>query len=297
MHFHLYARSNSLTRSKLYVNGKLTYDFTYETGADGRRIHSNTHRGASKHILLFGGSFAFGTGIDEDETVAYYLQEQLKDYEVYNYGISGTNPGIALKYLLALNEEGSSISQSEGIATYILLPFHIERIIFKNRPVVFTYGWGPWYEVENDKLVYKGLQREMPGYWFLRQLEKLTLYTKLRNTIRYKYFGLTEADVRRGARIAAFIFEEFQKQYLSKYPKGTFFVYLPGIFMNMKRYQIIIEELEKKGIHYFFYKNPRFVEQPYQKDFHLLDKHPNGNGAREMAKELMMGISQFACTP
>ena len=42
-----------------------------------------------KSLNFFGGSFAFGFGLNDNETMPYLLQKYLKNWKIENYGING----------------------------------------------------------------------------------------------------------------------------------------------------------------------------------------------------------------
>jgi len=100
---------------------KMVYDITYNIDNNQRRI-TPTDSKLSKYkgkINVFGGSWVFGEGLNDNETLPYYLQKIFPDYKVTNFGFHGWGPHNAL-YLLENNyAEFNSINillTSEGYA-------------------------------------------------------------------------------------------------------------------------------------------------------------------------------------
>jgi len=46
-------------------------------------------KGASKTIYIFGDSFVFGEGVNDEQTFSYLLQSEFKNYEVKNLAVGG----------------------------------------------------------------------------------------------------------------------------------------------------------------------------------------------------------------
>lgn len=55
----------------------------------------------TKRMLLFGDSFFYGLYVDDDETLAYHLQEKLPDWEIIPFGVSGYGTGQSLLVYLS----------------------------------------------------------------------------------------------------------------------------------------------------------------------------------------------------
>lgn len=79
------------TSRKLVTDtGEVIYDVVYTIDEDGFRAMPEAV-GKSPQVNLFGGSFAFGEGLNDDETLAHFLLESLrvgvKSYAVHGYGM------------------------------------------------------------------------------------------------------------------------------------------------------------------------------------------------------------------
>ena len=121
------------------LDGKVLYDVAYTFDEHHRRqvpVEGIAQR--PRFIALFGGSFAFGEGVNDSETLACYLAELAPSFCVYNYGFSGYGPQQAL---VLLSDEGfpEQVSQSEGLGIYVMVPGHVRRAIGSLRVVT---QWG-----------------------------------------------------------------------------------------------------------------------------------------------------------
>lgn len=118
-----------LTDSILYVNGMLVYDAHYETDALGRRITPVDHREArDKYLLILGGSFAFGEGVNQDETIAYQAALRAPHYMPYNYGCGGHGPQQTLARFEATDIR-AEVAEASGVGIYIFIDAHLLRAI------------------------------------------------------------------------------------------------------------------------------------------------------------------------
>jgi hypothetical protein len=52
--------------------------------------YDGTH--SNKEIWLFGDSFTYGWGVNDEESYPWLLQEEFRDYEIVNFGVSGYGP-------------------------------------------------------------------------------------------------------------------------------------------------------------------------------------------------------------
>jgi len=70
----------------------------------GLRIGKNTKRGNLEKVFIFGDSFTFGVGLDQEKTIVGILENNLKDYDFYNFGVASYSPTI---YLFNLEKQVS----------------------------------------------------------------------------------------------------------------------------------------------------------------------------------------------
>lgn len=149
------------TRSKkvrhiMRSENKIFFDATYSFDQYGRRVTPIASLASrKKFILLTGCSFTFGHGLNDNQTINYFLAKELPEYFPYNYAISASGPHVSM----ALAEESNfadEIPQAEGMMIYVSLGTeHIARATGR-LPSVSWLEDAPYYEKLGDELVRKG---------------------------------------------------------------------------------------------------------------------------------------------
>lgn len=136
------------------VRGEVVYEAMYETDEFHRR--ATDHPADPEHFLaIFGGSFAFGEGLSNGETLADTLAERLPSRALYNFGYSGYGSQHALVQI-SHDETWAGVNETSGDGLYLLIPHHIMRASGSMRVVT---QWGrhfPAYRLENDTLIHEG---------------------------------------------------------------------------------------------------------------------------------------------
>lgn len=75
------------------AEGHHLYDVTYSTGPDGFRVVPKASADSTSCVLLLGGSFVFGNGVQDSETFAAQLVKLGNGrVAVHNFGITGWGP-------------------------------------------------------------------------------------------------------------------------------------------------------------------------------------------------------------
>ncbi len=112
------------TRARQWAGSTLVYDVTYSTDADALRVTPPFAQGAPC-VLFFGGSFTFGEGVDDDQTMPWRFSE-LTGVAARNYGYSGYGPHQMLAAV-----EGGLVERTARcrpvLAVYQVMDHHILR--------------------------------------------------------------------------------------------------------------------------------------------------------------------------
>jgi hypothetical protein len=131
-------RAGIVSRAWKRVDGSTVYDVQYTIDELGRRATPlNLREDRSRFLLLFGGSFAFGEGVGDRETLSFFLAERAPRTMPYSYGFHGYGP----QHLLARLESGQlpgEVAESDGDLVYLFIDSHVNRAI--GSMVVYT-GW------------------------------------------------------------------------------------------------------------------------------------------------------------
>ena len=134
----------------------LIYQAHYTTDEYGRRRTPVSKSSQRRNFLLFFGcSFTFGTGVNDHETLPFYVGQLSRTSIPYNYGLGGGGP----HQMLAKLESGDIRKEIKGKAgklIYVFIFDHIQRAIGSMR---IAASWGsqmPYYTLEGNSLIRKG---------------------------------------------------------------------------------------------------------------------------------------------
>jgi hypothetical protein len=209
-------RANSIKKQ----GDEVIYSVVYTIDENNRRVtpYQNPSN-PNKFLLLFGDSFVFGEGVEDDQTLPFHLSQLATEYRVYNYGFSGYGP----QQMLARLEQptfSSEISETDGLAVYMFIDAHVERAIGS----MYVYNaWGadmPYYTVN-----WRG-ELEQQGSFRTGRPVLSTLYSRLAETEFARYYNLNiPGRLRKGHYwLTARIIAEARDEFLQHYPDGQFYV-------------------------------------------------------------------------
>lgn len=106
---------------KISINNKVDYTATHDN--EGKRITSKTPIRDKNNIWIFGCSFAYGVGVNNEESYPFLLQTFLKNYKVDNFAIPGS---ASIQSYLKLKEQLSK-GHTPKIVVVSYATFHEER--------------------------------------------------------------------------------------------------------------------------------------------------------------------------
>jgi|GEM_PF-2469296 len=105
-----------------------TFEFAYPGGHQAVATHTEfgrvTPSGKGRVIELHGGSFAYGLGLDDEQSLGWRLQERLPDFDVQSRAVPGHGPLQAWTALEQHLEQGTA--PYAMVVTYV--EFHDERV-------------------------------------------------------------------------------------------------------------------------------------------------------------------------
>lgn len=118
----------SRARARRRFGSELLYDVTYTIDETGLRVAPPFADGAGHECLLFfGGSFVFGEGVNDEETLPYQVGVRTRGrFRVHNFGFHGYGPH---QMLASLEDElvQGTIDCAPRHAIYLALPDHVIR--------------------------------------------------------------------------------------------------------------------------------------------------------------------------
>lgn len=267
---------------KRMADGKIIYDTIYSIDQFSRRVTPiGSRENVKKFLLFFGGSFTFGEGLRDNETIAFFVGESAENYMAYNYGFHGHSP-VEMLIKLQTKVLPKEIPQKNGILIYTYIDSHILRVIGSMR-VAATWGRNrPYFYLEENG----NLRRNGD---FATGRPRLTAVYQL--LVQSKILQLINLDIPiwitdKHLHLCARVIEEAAQSYHKQFPGSNFYVLIyPGsIYGNMlKRF------LANKQIGLLDYAN-LFDHQAPEYALAPGDWHPNANATQVIARKVVQDL-------
>jgi hypothetical protein len=280
-------QANARVKAEKVVDGQSVYDVVYTFDERHRRVvPGSENRDGQRLAVLFGGSFAFGEGLNDDETLAYFLAQESETITVRNYAFSGYGPQQALAQLQddSLFEE---TPPDEAIGVYVFIPHHVRRAI-GSMGVVSAWGLHfPFYEEdEAGSLGLRGtFNRSRPWRtWAYRQLarEQVLRYFKVDWPLR-----TNEGHLQLTARIIA----AAQEAFVARFEKGQFYVVIyPTTPEDEIDANVTVTAFEQAGLTVLDYS--RAIDMTDDGMRIRGDRHPTAKANELLAERLAHDLSK-----
>jgi len=287
------------------VDGEQLYDATYTIGSDGLRISSPiTHHGESRQqcILFFGGSFTFGQGVEDNQTLPYLINLNSKGkYRSYNFGVQGYGAHhmlSALQHGFVETTVDCDLSQVSHVFYQAILD-HVRRAVGR----IDTWSrHGPKYNLTEDgEFEFQGLFADSEGEIDIRSLKQRFIDQIARSMI-YRSIGMDDYLSQYGENTIQFylaIVEEARDVVRSKYPDAEFHVLLWD--RNDIDSKQIVEGLREKRIALHLMSDILFGYQPDDPKsryrLHERDAHPSSLAYELIARYLLSTILESGEPP
>lgn len=154
------------------------FDSLMTTDALGRRA-GQVRSGPT--LLFFGGSFCFGLGVDDDQTLPEQTAAILGGTAL-NYGVGGYGTHQVLYLLETLPVE--DLPEGPRQLIYVFIPDHVRRAIGKFSSFRWNQGQAPCYQVSAEG------RAVLKGTWLSQNPWTGRLYTLLEHSFLAKAVGL-----------------------------------------------------------------------------------------------------------
>lgn len=168
------------TSRKLTSEGDVIYDVVYTIGADGYRTDIQS---TDFSAYIYGGSFTFGEGLNDNETLSSYL--------FHNHGISSKNVGIhgyGMHQALYNIEQGLVPQREKMVNVLLTAPWHALRSSCKP-----TYASGtPKYELTEEGIQLNGVCAG--GSFAKRVLQRSNVFNLFASLIEEVHV-ITDSDI------------------------------------------------------------------------------------------------------
>lgn len=140
------------TKERYLYDGNLIYEVTYTTDSHGLRVGPPVGDVPPELcILFFGGSFVWGQGVENDETLPYQVGVKTAErYSVWNFGFGGYGP----HQMLAAVESGfvrRAAPCTPRHVFYLAISEHVNRAVGRTR----SQEKGPRFVLRADGTVHR----------------------------------------------------------------------------------------------------------------------------------------------
>ncbi len=224
--------------------GKTIFDVVYSADEYGRRITPLKNRiQRNKFVLFFGGSFTYGQGVEDNQTLPFGVGNKAPQYTSYNYGFHGLGPFDILAKIENINFH-KEVKEKNGILIYTYIDGHIHRTVGS----MVVMGWmsdGVYYQHNHKGLVRCGSFET--GRPILTAIYKTLNKSEILKVLKIN-FPITFKD--RHIILVAETIAKMQKEFKKKYPYSSFYVLIyPGSRHGNK----LMEYLDEQNILYLNY--------------------------------------------
>ena len=274
-------------RYRKFPDGTPIFQYTFKTDQYGRRTVDDNYKYSKTkpHLILFGGSNTWGGGLNDEETLQYFLGKKIPGYNLYNYAVEGYGPQHVLA-LLEKEDISSQVDSDRGIAVYVLIHHHVLRAIGSTHS--FWIFSSPYYNLDENGLHRKGSFES--GRPFITGIYKtFLLCKKFSNALKLLNADIPLKVTEKHIRLTAEIITEAKKKYEQKF-NGRFYVLMHPLSvslpnMSLEHFENLIHLLEENGITVLRY--PVEIKDSY---FISNDTHPTGEFNKILANKLADSI-------
>lgn len=265
------------------VNDSLIYKQGYKIDAFGRRITPSTKPDSiyNHFALITGCSFAFGYGLNEHQTLSYFV-DSLIGFRGYNYGVAGhgTQQTLALLQNRKLNQE---ISEPNGLLIHLFIDDHIPRLIGSRRLIKLWATNFPYYHLNGEELERTG------SFWSGRHFQT-RFYRAISQSAFIDLFDIDFPWYVSDEHLELFgaVLTESEREFQAQFPQGEFLVVIGP---NSKLAPKIISVLEERNIRVLNLSELLDKEQDEYK-IHWTEGHPNERYYLEITKAIKQHIKE-----
>ncbi len=263
------------------VNGTDTvFDVHYSIDHFNKRITPGFDSTKKNYALFFGCSIGFGFGLEDDQTLAYQVQEQGESVNSYNFAISGTGTNHMLAEF-QYRDLSQQVAEKDGCGYYIFFWDHIYRAIGTMTRYTEWLHLAPYYKMQNGKLKRDKLFKD--GRPFISDM-----YERLYQTNIMKYFEL-DLPLKLNDSHFDLVTEmvlETKRAYEKQFGNDKFYlvIYPNYVAYTPEQMQIFKSYLKKKKIKFIDLSHKIVYGGKYTLQG---DAHPNAETNKLIAKYLL----------
>jgi hypothetical protein len=260
-------------------NNRVIYNVTFTTDSHGRRVTPEKNSPPKdRSIMFFGSSFTFGDGVQDNETMPYYVAQNVPYCRVYNYGFFSYGP----QHMLAALENShitDEVKEHPVMLVYTFIDASI-NIAIGSMNVYNDMGENmPFYTLDTD-----GKLRRNGTFSTGRPIISL-MYKCLGKSNLLKSLHLDIPRIRsQHIALTARIIEESRNRFRDRFGSRDFYViFYPGSQYSRK----LIPYLKQADIKYFDYSELFNLKDPLfyiEGDMH---SHPSPRAYEAIANKFI----------
>ncbi len=270
-----------IVRNRYAIGEKEVYNYPYRQvkGTPFRFIPNNSENKniiPDKHLILLGGSFAWGQGVSDEFTFSNLVMKDIPQTKVFNISIPGAGPNSILKTLdlIPFDQIGKF---KKGKTIFVLIDDHLGRVLGDLYHMIDMFN-EPYYVLgPNEEAIYKGT--------FLEGRPILTsVYNFLSKSKFFRKFGFVSnsATSLRSRKLTCAVLNGIRNRIEKELPESEFSIL---VYPNSKVVPKLIEEcFIPRNIKYFDYS--QLVLQEQFSEYFLEDGHPNAKLVKKVFEEL-----------
>ncbi len=253
--------------------------YTYTGNGSRLTVYPSDYTDKNKHFILLGGSYAFGHGLPDEDTLTSQLAQLASGFEFFNFGFQGGGPVTSLA-LVSESNFSQRIQQESGLTLFLWTPFHINRI--KGMPR--NYFWYSNFQY----IDYLDSQKKDLGY-ARKHIEAMPTLGHLMLFISNSFFFrlIHKQDINLFSKshvrsLTCDLFKEMRLRLRDKLPQSKFlFVSYDGS---------IKEKWLKECLNAFKIDFLEFEFNPRAPGFSQYDLHPTRQGVGNFAENLIQEL-------
>lgn len=268
------------------TQGKLIYDVHYSYDGVSMRVTPDSTRSPhNKYAQFYGCSFTFGEGLEDDETMPFYFQNENPNFHIYSFAYKGFGPHQMLARLES-KQPSKLIKEKDGFAVYFYIDDQVRRLLLGTSSLERYNGLTPYYELKDGKFINHGLFAND------HSIESLT-YKLMNMSSTLEYFNIEYPFKieRPQYTYAAKMIEAAFENYKSQFNNDNFFVVIYPTPIPYGSNEIIVEELQKLNVKVLDYST--LFDMKSSKYSLENDGHPTALANHAVIKQLEKDLAQL----
>jgi len=261
------------------------FDVHYSFDHNATRITPDFDSSRKQYALFFGCSIAFGYGLNDNQTLPYYFQQNSNQYNAYNFAYQG----YGTQHMLArfeYQDVSKQVKEKQGVAFYVFMWDHIKRAIATMDRYTQWLSASPYYTFEGDSLVRKRMFKD--GRYAISKLYELIYQTSI---IKYFKIDFPIKLKDRHFELVSAMIEKSKQIYAKQFGNDRFYVVFYPTYPQASKEEIdhFKTFLDKKHLKYIDLSQ----RIAYSPKYSLRgDPHPNANTNKLMAEEIVRHLLQ-----